>query len=137
LPGDDADNAAEMVYGAKDEIVLVVEDDERVLNFSLEALRELGYTAVATRSPAEALGMIENGQSVSLLFADVVMPGMTGPELAEQARTLRPELKVLFTSGYADETFDRNGRLDTSRNFLAKPFSLDQLAAKLREAIDG
>ncbi|MGF1621424.1 MAG: PAS domain-containing protein, partial [Rhodomicrobiaceae bacterium] len=134
LPGDDADNAPAMVYGSKDEIVLVVEDDERVLNFSVEALRELGYTALATRSPAEALGMIENGQGVSLLFADVVMPGMTGPELAERATSLKPGLKVLFTSGYADETFDGNGRLDTTGNFLAKPFSLDQLAAKVREA---
>ncbi len=117
--------------GREGELVLVVEDEERVRNFSLEALRELGYQVVGARDGPEALRLIDTGLRVSLLFSDVVMPEMTGRELAEHARARVPGLKVLLTSGYAPETA-RVG----SETILAKPFDLDRLAAAVRTALD-
>ncbi|WP_448663009.1 PAS domain-containing protein [Sphingomonas sp. CJ20] len=114
------------------EMVMVVEDEERVRGYSVEALRELGYAVVAARDGPEALRMIERGQRVSLLFSDVVMPEMTGRELAERARAKLPALKVLLTSGYAPEAA---GVADES--LLAKPFAIDALALRIRAALDG
>ncbi|MBC9033355.1 PAS domain-containing protein [Sphingomonas sp. JC676] len=114
------------------EVVMVVEDEERVRAFSVEALRELGYAVVDARDGLEALQMIERGQPVSLLFTDVVMPEMSGRDLAEQARQRLPELKVLLTSGYAPEVA---GGADES--ILSKPFDIDQLAERVRAALDG
>ena len=114
------------------EAVMVVEDEERVRGYSVEALRELGYAVIDARDGREALRIIERGQPVSLLFTDVVMPEMTGSELAERARTILPELKVLLTSGYAPEAAGVTGEM-----VLAKPFDLDQLAVRVRAALDG
>ena len=113
------------------ETVLVVEDEERVRNYSIEALRELGYEVIGARDGPEALRLIEAGPPVSLLFSDVVMPEMTGRELAERARARVPGLKVLLTSGYAPETARVAGE-----TILAKPFDLDRLAAAVRAALD-
>jgi CheY-like chemotaxis protein len=123
--------------GTPGEIVMVVEDEERVRNYSGEALRELGYTVVLASGGREALGMIEGGQDVTLLFTDVVMPEMTGRELAERAAAKLPKLKVLFTTGYTRNAGVHNGILDPGTNFLAKPFGIDQLAAKIRSVLDG
>src|SRR5690606_24060189 len=86
--------------GDPGEIVMVVEDEERVRNYSVEALRDLGYTVVQADSGAAALSMIEAGQDVTLLFTDVVMPEMNGRELADRAVAKLPKLKVLYTTGY-------------------------------------
>jgi CheY-like chemotaxis protein len=121
--------------GAASEVVMVIEDEERVRAYSAEALRELGYTVVTAQSGAEALRLIEQGQRVDLLFTDVVMPGMTGPELAVQAQQLLPGLKVLYTTGYAGNIGIHG--LEQGPNFLPKPFDIDQLGAKVRSAMDG
>ncbi|MDF7776194.1 PAS domain-containing protein [Sphingomonas sp. AOB5] len=123
---------AELPRGREDEIVLVVEDEERVRNYSVEALRELGYTVLDAPDGPHALRIIESGQSVTLLFTDIVMPEMTGRELAERASQHLPGLKLLFTSGYSREAV--SSEADT---VLAKPFSLDQLAIRIRAALDG
>ncbi|WP_298089546.1 ATP-binding protein [uncultured Sphingomonas sp.] len=119
------------------EIVMVVEDEERVRNFSTEALRELGYTVIHADSGPAALAMIDAGQDVTLLFTDIVMPEMTGRQLADEAVKRLPGLKVVYTTGYTRNAVVHNGVIDPGTNFLAKPFGIDQLAAKLREVLDG
>jgi PAS domain S-box-containing protein len=128
--------ASNLGRGSATEIVLVVEDEQRVRNYSVEALRELGYTVVHAASGPEALAILERGQDVSLLFTDVVMPDMTGRQLADRAMAQRPDLKVLYTTGYTRNAIVHNGVLDPGTRFLAKPFTLEQLANKVREAID-
>ncbi len=118
------------------ETVLVVEDDERVRTGTVDALRELGYAVVHSGSAADALKKLDEHPKVVLLFTDIVMPTMNGRKLAEEALARRPELKVLFTTGFTKNAVVHNGVLDPGVNFIAKPFTLDQLAAKLREVLD-
>jgi CheY-like chemotaxis protein len=118
------------------ETVLVVEDDERVRIGTVDALRELGYVVVHAGSAAEALKKLAEYPDVALLFTDIVMPAMNGRKLAEEALAGRPGLKVLFTTGFTRNAVVHNGVLDPGVNFIAKPFTLDQLAAKLREVLD-
>lgn len=123
-------DSVEVPRARSGEMVLVVEDEERVRAYSIEALRELGYEVVGARDGLEALRMIERGQHAALLFTDVVMPEMTGRELARRALALLPGLKVLLTSGYSPDIAVADERL------LAKPFSLEQLARAVRDALD-
>jgi len=118
------------------ETVLVVEDDPRVRATTVDALGELGYRVVEASGGAEALAKLDQHPEVSLLFTDIVMPVMNGRKLAEEAQGRRPDLKVLFTTGFTRNAVVHNGVLDAGVNFLAKPFTLDQLAAKLREVLD-
>jgi DNA-binding NtrC family response regulator len=118
------------------ETVLVVEDDARVLASTVAALRELGYVVIHAGDATDALAKIDAEPSIGLLFTDVVMPGMNGRKLAEAARVKRPELKVLFTTGFTKNAVVHNGVLDHGVDFLAKPFTIDQLAAKIREILD-
>lgn len=117
------------------EIVLVVEDEDRVRALSVDALRELGYTVIEAPSAAEALRIIETGRPVSLLFTDVVMPGMNGRQLVDAVLASRPDMKVLYTTGYTKNAVVHNGVLDPGTNLLVKPFTLEQLAAKVRQAL--
>ena len=98
--------------GLRSEIILVVEDEERVRALSVEALRELGYGVVEASGPSQALRMLDEGQQVTLLFTDVVMPDMSGRQLADRARGKRPNLKVLYTTGYTRNAIVHNGMLD-------------------------
>ncbi|MEN3349822.1 MAG: hypothetical protein V7632_3457 [Bradyrhizobium sp.] len=123
--------------GQKNEVILVVEDEDRVRGVSVEALRELGYTVIGAANPREALQLVDGGLSVALLFTDVVMPSMSGHELAVQARARIPNLKVLYTTGYTRNAIVHNGILDPGTNLLPKPFSIDELATKVREVLDG
>jgi PAS domain S-box-containing protein len=127
---------AAVLGGTGQERVLVVEDEARVRTYSVEALRELGYTVIDAPSPREALAMIEAGLQVTLLFTDVVMPEMTGPQLAERAVGLLPGLKVLYTTGYTRNAVFHGGVLDKGTSVLQKPFSVEQLAAKVRGVLD-
>ena len=125
-----------LARGKVGEIILVVEDDDRVRTFSVEALRELGYTAIHASSAAAATALLDEGQDVTLLFTDVVMPGMTGPELAAVASARLPDLKLLYTTGYASGAVAQNGILGPGAPILQKPFSLEQLASKIRDVLD-
>jgi signal transduction histidine kinase/ActR/RegA family two-component response regulator len=116
--------------------VLLVEDDERVRAFAEEALRDLGYEVVAAESAAEALAQAARTPDVDLLLTDVVMPDINGRELAEQVLKLKPGLPVLYMTGFTRNAVVHNGTLDPGVNFMAKPFTVDQLAAKVREALD-
>ncbi|MFS0735417.1 CHASE3 domain-containing protein [Sphingomonas sp. 1P06PA] len=123
--------------GRADEIILVVEDEQRVRHFSVDALRELGYTAISAGSGAEALILLREQPSIALLFTDVVMPEMDGRRLADAALHERPGLRVLYTTGYTRNAVVHNGMLDAGVAFLPKPFTIAQLARKVREVLDG
>ncbi|WP_237709106.1 PAS domain-containing protein [Sphingomonas elodea] len=128
-----SDTARELPRGRASEVVLVVEDEDRVRTYSVEALRELGYSVVFARDGIEALRLLDRGQKVSLLFSDVVMPEMSGRELAARVRARMPGLKVLLTSGYAPDA-PADG---AAENILAKPFNIATLAVAIRTALDG
>jgi CheY-like chemotaxis protein len=98
-------------------------------------LRELGYTVIHSHSAAAALRVLQSRKDITLLFTDIVMPDMNGRRLAEEATLLFPNLKVLFTTGYTRNAVVHNGVLDPGVNFIAKPYTLDQLAKKIREVI--
>jgi CheY-like chemotaxis protein len=99
--------------GDGEETILVLEDDDDVRTYSVEILRELGYRVVEAHDGPSALRLLGRQGRVDLLFTDVVLPGgMTGAQVAEQARDLKPSLKVLFTTGYARNAIIHHGRLD-------------------------
>ena len=100
-------------------------------------LRGKGYTVVEATSPQEAISLVEHhAEPIHLLLTDVVMPQMGGKELAERVSTLRPEIKVLFMSGYTDDAVVRHGILEASTYFLQKPFTSAALGQKVREVLD-
>ena len=123
--------------GGSQETVLVLEDDDDVRTYSVESLRELGYRVLEAHDGPSALRLLERQPRVDLLFTDVVLPGgLTGAQVAAQARELRPQLKVLFTTGYARNAIIHHGRLDKGVELITKPFSLADLAAKVRDVLD-
>jgi CheY-like chemotaxis protein len=122
--------------GLHSEVILVVEDDARVRALSIEALKDLGYSVVEATGPTQALKMLDDEHRVDLLFTDVVMPDMSGRVLVERARQKWPKLKVLYTTGYTRNAIVHNGVLDPGTNLLSKPFSVEQLAAKVRKILD-
>ena len=118
------------------ETVLVVEDDEAVRSYSVEALRELGYTVVEAIDGRSALDALDRLPTVDLLFTDVVLSGgMSGRQLAGAAVAGRPSLKVLYTSGYPRNVLENNGRLDAGVHMLGKPYGFDDLAMRVREVL--
>jgi PAS domain S-box-containing protein len=120
------------------ETILVVEDDALVRNFVTAQLLGLGYRAVAAADGPTALEKIKNGERFDLLLTDVVMPGgMTGRQLADEVQKIRPGTKVLYTSGYPDDTVMHHGRLDTGVLLLQKPYRKAQLAQMVRQALTG
>jgi len=123
---------------ARDETILVCEDDEDVRSYTVEVLRELGYRVIEAEDGPAARRLLERAQQrVDLLFTDVVLPGgMTGAELAREAAVLRPGLKVLFTTGYARDAIVHKGRLDEGVELITKPFSYGDLAARVRDMLD-
>jgi CheY-like chemotaxis protein len=118
------------------ETILLVEDDERVRVLGVETLRDLGYTVVHAGNGESALAMLDRHPEVSLLFTDVVMPGGSGRKLAEAALARHPGLKVLYTTGFTRNAVVHNGVLDHGVDFIAKPFTVEQLARKVREILD-
>ncbi len=129
-------DSVELPRARADEVVLVVEDEDRVRHVSVDVLRDLGYVVVQASDAHQALAVLTLQPRIDLLFTDVVMPDMNGRELAERAREERPGLKVLYTTGYTRNAIVHNGTLDTGVAFLAKPFTVEQLARKVRQALD-
>ena len=118
-------------------MILVVEDEPAVRHMSVDALRELGYTVVQAENAEQALQQLDLQPSIALLFTDIVMPDMNGRRLADELVTRRPGLRVLHTTGYTQNAVIHNGVLDPGVAFLPKPFSLDSLARKVRQVLDG
>jgi|GEM_PF-4762617 len=118
------------------ETVLVVEDEAAVLNLTRDMISKLGYTVLAASRVEEALALAAEYQGkIDLLLTDVVMPEMNGKELAQRIEALRPGLKSLYMSGYTANVIAHHGILDKGVRFIAKPFSLRDLAARLRETL--
>ena len=121
----------------KDETVLVVEDNDGVRDYATEVLEQLGYRVLATSDAKEALRLLSDGKHVDLLFTDVVLPGaITGRVLAEQAKDMRPGLRVLYTTGYTRNAIVHQGRLDPDVHLLNKPYTQQDLARKVRDLLD-
>lgn len=118
------------------ETVVVVEDDPAVRMLVLDLLKELGYLAHEAADASAALPLLESELRVDLLVTDVGLPGMNGRQLAEIARQHRPGLKVLFMTGYAQKAAERQGFLEDGMDMVAKPFSIEVLANKIREMIN-
>ncbi len=118
------------------EVVLVVEDNDEVRAFSTMTLRDLGYSVLEAANAEEARSLLEGGARIDLLFTDVVLPGLNGRELADRAASLRPSLPVLFTTGYSRNAIVHHGRLDAGVNLLSKPFTVEQLANRVRAVLE-
>lgn len=117
------------------ELVLVVEDEPGVRQFSIEALTELGYPVLAAEGAATALTLLDRHPDIALLFTDVVMPEVNGRQLADEALRRRPTLKVLFTTGYSRNALENDGVLDPDVHLIGKPFTLEELALRVRAVL--
>ena len=128
----------ERIPAGHGETILVVEDEPAVREHSVASLRELGYRVLAAGDGHAALRVLAREAEIEVLFTDIGLPGgMNGRQLAEAARVLRPDLKVVYTTGYARNAIVHGGVLDPGTELLPKPFSYAALAAKIRTVLDG
>lgn len=121
------------------ETILLVEDADWVRKLARQVLERAGYRVVEASGADEAISIIEtshNGTTVDLVLTDVIMPGMSGNDMSKHLLAMRPELPVLYMSGYTDDTIVQHGVLEPGINFIQKPFSPDALALKVREVLD-
>lgn len=125
-----------LLEGSASEVILVVEDEDRVRQMSVQLLRDLGYTVIHASDAKKALEILESQAPFDLLFTDVVMPDMNGKQLADRIKEHRPDMKVLYTTGYTRNAVIHNGMLDRDVSFLPKPFTIQQLATKVRQVLD-
>jgi signal transduction histidine kinase len=130
---------SEPVAGARpDETILLVEDNEGVREYAREVLEELGYKIIEAGNAADALRLAADGARIDLLFTDVVLPGgVSGRELSDNLLKVRPDLRVLFTTGYTRNAIVHHGRLDPGVHLLNKPYTQHDLVRKVRELLDG
>jgi len=120
------------------EVILVVEDDSMVREHVVAQLNSMGYRIFEAATGSEAVKILKQGVEIDLLFTDVVMPGgMSGPAVAEAVRAMKPEIKVLFTSGYTENALMHDGSLDKGVQLLNKPYRSEQPALKVRQVLSG
>ena len=120
------------------ETVLIVEDEDLLRDLARRMLQLAGYVVLTAANGEEALRVLEAQDGrVDLVLTDVVMPGISGRELAVRLALSHPDLKVLFTSGYTDDVIQRHGLLDCTTHFLSKPYSMEELTRKVRATLDG
>jgi CheY-like chemotaxis protein len=131
-----AAGAQPLPQGSVNDTILVVEDDEHVRTMTAESLHELGYTVLQAGSGVEALLLLEQNSDIDLIFTDIVMPQMSGRQLADAVQEKWPRIRILYTTGYTRNAIVHNGVLDHGVSLLAKPFSLEQLAHKIRELLN-
>jgi CheY-like chemotaxis protein len=123
--------------GGRQELILVVEDEPSVRQFSVDALEELGYRVLEADGATSALHLLDEHPDLALLFTDIVMPEINGRKLADEVRQRRPGLPILFTTGYTRNAVVHQGVLDPDVELLGKPFTIDELARKVRAMLDG
>ncbi len=117
--------------------MLVVEDEKVVRKITCEFLERLGYTVLEAADPKEAEQVcLQHPEPIHLLLTDVVLPQMDGKSMFRKLSPTRPEMKVLYVSGYTNHAIVKHGVLDPGVHFLRKPFSMDVLAPKIREVLD-
>ncbi len=120
-----------------DESVLVVEDEESVRQFAERVLKQCGYKVLSAANAAEAINVLQQqDRPIDLLLTDIIMPGMTGIELTERVKALRPDILVLYMTGYAPSTVTRHGQVDSATQLLVKPFSPEVLSQAVRRVLD-
>jgi CheY-like chemotaxis protein len=125
-------------YAAHDETIMVVDDEPTVRMLVTHVLEEIGYTVMSAADGAAALRGLESGAQVDLLITDVGLPGgLNGRQVADAARVSRPQLKVLFITGYAENAALKHGHLDPGMHMLTKPFAVDALADRVRGLLAG
>ncbi len=125
-----------LLKGQAGETILVVEDNAEVRAFSSLALAELGYHIIEAANADEAVEILNGPGRIDLLFTDVVLPGASGRVLSELAAQIRPDLRVLFTTGYSRNAIVHQGRLDAGVQLITKPFTVEQLSAQVRNILD-
>jgi CheY-like chemotaxis protein len=129
--------ATQNIPQGRSEVVLVVEDDPDVRDYTVEMVGNLGYSVLSAPDGASALRLLDSNREVSLVFTDIGLPGgMNGRQLAEQALRRRPRLKVLYTTGYARNAIVHQGRLDPYVEVIFKPFTYSDLATRIRRVLD-
>jgi CheY-like chemotaxis protein len=134
---DEEEQNVESLEGSGQETILLVEDDRDVRAYLVEVLRDLNYRVLSAHDAVSAFGLInERDIRIDLLLTDVVLPGMNGRQLAEQAKNRRPGLKVLFTTGYSRNAIAHQGRLDPGVAMIQKPITQDVLATRIRDLLD-
>ncbi|MFO1125674.1 MAG: response regulator, partial [Methylocystis sp.] len=126
----------DLPLGRPEEIVLLVEDDDTARRVTAQGVRELGYTVLEAENGRAAIDIIRQRPDINLMVTDVVMPDMDGARLAREAVFRRHSLRVLFITGYTRNAILHNGVLDPGVKLLSKPFTLEQLAVKMREILD-
>jgi two-component system, cell cycle sensor histidine kinase and response regulator CckA len=117
--------------------ILLVEDDPLVREMALQMLDEIGYSVIQAKSPDDAIDICRRGENLDLILTDVVMPGMNGKEMVEKIESFRPNLKVLFMSGYTSDLVAQRGVVDEGRHFIQKPFDIYSLNAKIEDTLRG
>ncbi len=130
------DSSADLPMGDEKEIILVVDDEPAVRQFSVDAFTELGYRVLEAGNAAKAMEILKETPDISLLFTDIVMPDVNGRKLADDAQALRPGLKVLYTTGYTRNAVVHNGTVDKGVDLIGKPFTIDDLAEQVRDILD-
>ncbi|MFC3607417.1 PAS domain S-box protein [Stutzerimonas tarimensis] len=130
------DALAQLLHAEVGETVLVVEDEPVVRELVVEVLSDLGYHALKAADGLSGLAVLESDSRIDLLVTDLGLPGMNGQQLAEQARRVRPELKILFITGYAKNATIASGFMQPGMEMITKPFAVDVLAARIRDIMD-
>src|SRR3569833_504542 len=135
---DHSDEVPDTVSGSEDgEILLVVEDDMDVRSYLAEVLRNLGYQVITCADAKSAkLVLSQTDRKIDLLLTDIVMPGQTGKQLADDVQGLRPGLKIIYMTGYSRNAVVHQGRLDVGVDLLQKPVSQSDLANRIRQVLD-
>jgi CheY-like chemotaxis protein len=129
---------AQAAFGGHGETVLIIDDEPTIRMLIADVLESAGYNAIETADGAAGLRVLESGARIDLLITDVGLPGgMNGRQVADAGRVLRPDLKVLFITGYAENAVVGNGHLDPGMQIVTKPFAIEELSEKIRQMIDG
>ena len=124
--------------GGDGEVVMVIDDEPGIRMLISEVLEDGGYSAIEASDGPAGMRVLQSSAKIDLLITDVGLPGgMNGRQVADAARITRPDLKVLFVTGYAENAVIGNGQLEKGMHVLAKPFAIEVLARKIRELIDG